>query len=145
LAPPPPSAASGQGAVQSARAESARRSASSAAEMAAADAVAVERMQEESVSAGESRRVVAGRVFALRDGVWTDLATRTDARTLRIRPFSAAYFELIRLLPELEPILRELESVSVGGGRLTLAFVADGGERLTGDRAALVGDFRAAR
>ena len=67
------------------------------------------------------------------------------ARTLRIRPFSEAYFELLRLLPELEPIVRELDTVSVGGGRLTLAFVDDGGARLSGDRTALVRDFRAVR
>lgn len=145
IAPPPPSAASGQGAVMSSRAEAARRSASSAAEMAAADAVAAERLEEGSIGSGETRRAVAGRVFALRDGVWTDLAAQADARTLRIRPFSEAYFELIRLLPELEPILRELDVVTVGGGRVTLAFVEDGGARLTGDRDALARDFRAAR
>ena len=93
----------------------------------------------------DDTRVVAGRMFALRDGVWTDLAASSDARTLRIRPFSEAYFELLRLLPELEPIVRELDTVSVGGGRLTLAFVDDGGARLSGDRTALVRDFRAVR
>jgi hypothetical protein len=46
-------------------------------------------------------------------------------------------------LPEIEPVLRELGSVTIGGGSLTLAFVEDGGARLTGDRAALVRDFRA--
>jgi len=131
--------------VMSARAEAARRSASSAAEMAAADAVAEERLEGRvgAAAGGADVRIVAGRVFALRDGVWTDLGASAEARTLRIRPFSEAYFELIRLLPELEPVLRELETVSVAGGRLTLSFVADGGERLTGDRGALVRDFRA--
>ena len=152
MSPPPPmapSAQSGQGAVMSSRADAARRSASSANEMAAMDAVAEERLESLGVigsaagAGGESRRVVAGRVFALRDGVWTDLAAPADARTLRIQPFSEAYFELIRLLPELEPILRELGTASIGGGSLTLAFVDDGGARLTGDRSALVRDFRA--
>ena len=145
MAPPPPAAASGQGAVMSSRAESARRSASTAAEMAVADQAAAERIEEAGVGSSEARRAVSGRVFAQRDGVWTDLSSDPDARTLRIRPFSEAYFELIRLLPELEPIVRELDRVSVGGGRLTLVFDDDGGARLTGDRSALVRDFRAAR
>ena len=142
---PPPAMATGQGAVMSSRAEAARRRTSNAAEMAAAD-VAVEERLEAQVSgrsSGEERRVVAGRIFTLRDGVWRDPAAREDARTLRIRPFSEAYFELIRLLPEIEPVLRELGTVTIGGGSLTLAFVEDGGARLTGDRSALVRDFRA--
>lgn len=145
-AAPPPAMATGQGAVMSSRESAARRQTSSAAEMAAADAVAEERLEASGIGAagnGESRRVVAGRVFALRDGVWTDLSAEAATRTLRIQPFSEAYFELIRLLPELEPILSELDSVSVGGGNLTLVFAADGGARLTGDRSALVRDFRA--
>ena len=146
-APPPPSASSGQGAVMSSQREAARRSASTVGQMAAADAVAEERLEAAvgNGAAGSQTRVVAGRLFTLRDSVWTDLSASSEARTLRIRPFSEAYFELIRMLPELEPILRELDTVTIGGGRITLAFVEDGGARLTGDRAALVRDFRAAR
>lgn len=151
VGPPPPAAPAmqtGQGAVMSSRADAARRGASNAGELAAAEAFAEERLEAAGIgsgssSNGESRRVVAGRVFALRDGVWIDLSAPSDARTLRIQPFSEAYFELISLLPELEPILRELGTVSIGGGSLTLAFVDDGGARLTGDRGALVRDFRA--
>lgn len=142
-APPPPAAASGQRAVMSARVDAARRQASSAAEMAAADEAAIERMESVGGRGGPARRVVAGRAFEQRDGAWTDVSREARGRTLRVRPFSEAYFELIRLLPEIEPIVREFGSVTVRGGNLTLAFTDDGGARLTGDRDALVRDFRA--
>lgn len=88
-------------------------------------------------------RAVAGRLFRLDDGWWTDVAFAEGARLIEVAAFSQAYFELVRALPELEPVLRELGSVVVAGSDLSLRFGPEGQERLTSaELAEVVADFR---
>jgi len=139
-APPPPPMAAGADAVQASKAVAQRQQVASAAALEVAEEAAAGRLGALANSA--ETRLTGGRIFVRVDGVWRDGRVRDGVRTLRIRPFSDAWFELLRLLPELEPVLAEMEQVMIGGERVTLAIVEDGGERLTGDRGALVRDFR---
>jgi Ca-activated chloride channel family protein len=71
-------------------------------------------------------RRAGGRLFAWRDGVWTDLAQRDSLKVTTIAPFSAAYFALVRARPALRPALA-LDAPLVIAGRRASLKVADGG------------------
>ncbi len=87
---------------------------------------------------------MAGRLFVLEEGVWTDLMHADSIRTVTIAPYSDAYFALMGMAPELEPYFREFESVLIAGERVSIR-IADGGlENLsTRELERLVRDFRA--
>ncbi len=88
-------------------------------------------------------RHVAGRLFIEQDGVWTDLRHADSLRTVTIEPYSQAYFQLLRLAPELKPYLSEFEQVLVAGAQASIR-IADGGvQRMASDGLArLVREFR---
>lgn len=88
-----------------------------------------ELMENASGPASANQRVVAGRVFRLQDGVWTDAELDSAAPTLKVRRFGTAWFELVRLLPELESALR-MDRVALSGEGLTLVVDDDGVESL---------------
>jgi Ca-activated chloride channel family protein len=91
----------------------------------------------------EDRQIVAGRIFVRSDSIWTDATAKTEVPTIRIAPFSSAYFAVLEALPELEPYFIEFETVVVGGERLTIALVADGQTTLDADKVTrLVRGFR---
>lgn len=138
----PPALATGQQAVAASRSAGRRSRAESMEAVAAADDEVEQRVLLRAGLSSERSRLVAGRLFVERDGHWVDARLEEDVRTLRVRPFSEAYFELLRLLPELRPVLSEFSAVTVAGERLGLVFTDDGAERLTGDRSALVRAFR---
>ena len=127
-APPAPSMATGQAAVRSAQEARRMREADSMEKLRRAEA----EMADEVASAGTGARMVAGRLFRLQDGVWTDLAHRQNARTVRVKAFSRAYFDLLGALPELRAVLAELDSVLVAGGEVSVGVGADGVEELSG-------------
>lgn len=104
--------------------------------LAAADSAADAKLAD----AGASRQVrrAGGRVFAERDGVWTDLAHGDSLRVVTVAPFSKAYFAVARALPELGPSLRLGDSVLVAGRRASLK-VSPGGRDALSD--AEVRDF----
>lgn len=78
-------------------------------------------------SAGSSEiRRAGGRLLALRDGVWTDLARRDSVTTKTIAPFSAAYFALVRARPALKPALAVGTPILLAGRSVSLK-VAEGG------------------
>lgn len=134
-------AASGAAAVR--RAESARR-------MRAAESVGeLEAFEQEFLDRAAARadaeeiRVAGGRTFALRDGVWRDLSLDEDRPVVRVKVFSPAYFDLVRALPELAPIVRAMREVVVAGGGLNVQMGEDGVDRLPpADLADLVRRFR---
>ena len=137
-APTAPAAASGAAAVQAAESARQRRSARNEADLRAAD---------EEVLAGvagrEDTRALGGRLFTLRDGVWTDAAPTTGQRVIRVKAFSAAYFEMLGALPELEPVLRELGDVVVTGTRVSVRVGSEGIEQIsTSELRELVAGFR---
>ena len=76
--------------------------------------------------------------------VWTDLAHDPSARTVSVRTYSAAWFDLMQALPELAPVLRKHETVVIAGAGLSLE-VGTSGRVETFDSDALrklVVDFR---
>ena len=77
-------------------------------------------------SAGQLKRA-GGRVFALRDGIWTDVARRDSLKSKTIAPFSPAYFALVKSRPVLGAILAVGNPVVVAGRRINLK-VAEGGD-----------------
>jgi Ca-activated chloride channel homolog len=144
-APPP---VSGQAAV--ARAEEARRSreVNSIAQMDAVQQSAAARIDRNSIevtgTANPSReRVIAGRTFHVREGVWYDTRYVAGSRTVDIEAFSDAYFALIRALPELGLVLREVDSVIAAGRSVSVRIGASGQTTLgDADLRAIVAEFR---
>jgi Ca-activated chloride channel family protein len=68
--------------------------------------------------------------FALRDSVWTD--TRTQAGpVLRVKAYSAAYFKVAELLPELREPFALGERVKVSGKAMSIEVTPAGSEQLT--------------
>ena len=137
MAAPAPAQASGAGAV--ARAEQARasREAKSMANIAAAEMDVTRRAH------GPTTRHVAGRLFVLKDGAWTDLLHAESQRVVRVEPFSAAYFALLERLPELKPYWVELDRVLVSGKHVSIALDTRGESSLgAAELARLAQDFR---
>ena len=111
-------------AFESAKDAAAQRSAVSIAMADSASAASIP------VSRRADMRRVDGRTFALRDGVWTDLGYRvgnTDVKTIRIKAFSKAYFDLIGVLPELRGVFALGDRVAVQGRKVAIV-VGDSGE-----------------
>ena len=71
--------------------------------------------------------------FVLRDGVWTDAAYKQNSsmKTLRIKAFSKAYFDLIAAVPELRPLLAVGDKVIVQGRGVVVAVGESGAEELS--------------
>ncbi|HEV8357564.1 MAG TPA: VIT domain-containing protein [Gemmatimonadales bacterium] len=104
--------------------------------LAAADQAASMRLEEIVVSGVNGRdrssygtkdvRRAGGRLFAQRDGVWTDVAHRDSLKVTTIAPFSNAYFAVVRARPALRAALGIGTPVVVAGRRASLK-VAEGG------------------
>ncbi len=77
-----------------------------------------------------SRRV-GNRVFALSNGMWIDVAAKDGARTVRIKPYTAAYFKVLELFPELREPLALGDQVRIAGRGITLETGDDGMEQLS--------------
>ena len=60
---------------------------------------------------------MGGRAFVLRDSVWTDIGHADRIPVTVVAAYSRAYFDLVRLLPELAPYLSAGENVVVAGRR----------------------------
>jgi Ca-activated chloride channel family protein len=103
--------------------------------MAAADQAAGFRLDQLVATArvrggAESERMeiqrAGGRLFARRNGVWTDVAYRDSLQVTTIAPFSPAYFALAAARPALRAMLAVGTPVLVAGRHASLK-VADGG------------------
>ena len=60
-------------------------------------------------------RQVEGRTFELRDSVWTDVRYKAGMAELKVKPYSAAYFDLVNRLPELKAVFALGDRVVVVG------------------------------
>ena len=90
-------------------------------------------------------KVVSGRAFVLRDGVWVDRTHAPDAHTADVMAFSPAYFELLRALPGLEVWLSQFSNVVVAGEKLSLRITEDGDATLSARQIQRIArDFRGA-
>ena len=76
------------------------------------------------------REALGGRIFELRDGVWTDVAHTEADRVLNVKAYSSAWFDLIRAIPEIEAVLRAHDSVVISGAERSLQVGSDGVDRL---------------
>jgi Ca-activated chloride channel family protein len=102
----------------------------------AADQAAELRLDELSVGRVRSRNAAkdepselkraGGRVFALRDGVWTDLAHRDTLKVTTIAPFSRAWFDLLEARPRLAASMAAGSPLLLAGARASLK-IAEGG------------------
>jgi hypothetical protein len=86
---------------------------------------------------------VGGRLFVQRDKVWTDLAHTDRITVTAIAAYSRAYFELVRLLPEVAPYLSVGDEIVIAGRRGSIRIGAAGIEAWRpGQLADLVRNFR---
>jgi hypothetical protein len=121
---PAPSAQSGAGAVAAARSSGRMMEAQN---LAAADEAANERMDAFGSGYGRAQvRREAGKMFVLRDSVWTDAAHQASFRVYNVAPFSEAYFELVRALPEIAPYLKLSGTIQVAGRRASIRITEQG-------------------
>jgi Ca-activated chloride channel family protein len=78
--------------------------------------------------------------FVLRDSVWTDVRYKAGGTTLRVKPFSEAYFKLVEMVPELGEAFSVGERVMVAGRSMAIELTPSGEERLTDRDIALIRD-----
>jgi Ca-activated chloride channel homolog len=71
-------------------------------------------------------RRVGGRLFILADSVWTDGSQRDSLQVVEVAPYSDAYFELVRALPEIAPYLTVGDQVVVAGRRASVKITGAG-------------------
>lgn len=132
---------SGAAAVRASEVARGRRGVSSSADLQAAESEILSELLDTDGSG--STRALGGRLFRVRDGVWTDVAHEPWSRVVRVRAFSAAYFDLLAALPELVPVVRELGTVLIAGSEVTLRVEESGLEELSNSELReLVSEFR---
>ena len=107
---------------EAARASAAQRSATT---LSAADAAS-----EFNGVGGEARRS-GNRLFVLRDSAWTDTGLKDAFARIKVRPYSAAYFKILELLPELREPFALGERVIVAGRSIAIEISPAGVESLS--------------
>ncbi len=80
----------------------------------------------------ESVKLSAGRMFVLRDSVWTDVAHRDSLPVVEIELYSSTYFELLRALPELERWFKAFDNVLIAGTTTSIKTVSSGAPAVEG-------------
>ena len=105
-----------------ARASAAQRSATS---LSAVDEAAGLEKDDKSV------RREGNRLFTLRDSVWTDAGLKDSMQRVKVRAFSAAYFRILELLPELREPLALGDRVVVAGRSIAVEIAPTGAETLS--------------
>jgi len=86
---------------------------------------------------------VGGRLFIMRDGIWTDLGHGDSLRVVTIAPYSDAYFALLKALPDLRDAATLEPAVLVAGRRASIK-IGEGGKTSwsPGELERLVREFR---
>jgi Ca-activated chloride channel family protein len=135
---PTPAAATGADAVAKSRRDAAQLHAVTVE----ADAQMLDEMTRGRAGIAPTTRV-GGRLFMLRDSVWTDLGHKEGQRVVKVAPFSEAYFALLRALPELAKPATLGGKVLVAGSGVSVEIAPEGLDSWApGQLAALVQDFR---
>jgi hypothetical protein len=98
--------------------------------LAGAESAADEKLAALSTGERELRRV-GGHLFREENGVWTDLAHGDSLRVVTVAPFSAAYFAVVRALPELTVSLQTGSAVLIAGRKASLKVASGGRETLS--------------
>jgi Ca-activated chloride channel family protein len=135
-APPPAAARRRESDFSAAKVAAEQRAASN---VASADSVALDALGRP----GAAVRRIGDRVFTLADGRWTD-SRYTRGMTVRaVKPYSSAYFELVRAIPELGDPFALGDRVLVTGASVAIEVSAAGAETLSErDVASLVRAWR---
>jgi Ca-activated chloride channel family protein len=104
--------------------------------------VAVDMAAPVSANAAEPLRKVSGRPFVRRDGVWTDVRYQPTMKTVSVKAYSKAYFDLVAQLPELRAIFALGDKV-IAVGRTGAIAVGDSGtsELSAGELARIVREW----
>ena len=112
-------------AFESAKAASAQRVATSVA--------ALDSMSSGYAGAAGAVKRAGSHTFIWRDAMWTDVkpAESASARTVRIKAFSKAYFDLISAVPDLREIFAIGDRVTVRGRAVTVVVSESGAEELS--------------
>lgn len=94
-------------------------------------------------SPGQQSVQVAGRIFVRRAAVWTDIRHADRIPVTEVAAFTQAYFELVRMLPEVAPYLSVGDEVLIAGRRGSVRISPRGIQTWgSGQLAALVRNFR---
>ena len=137
-----PAATTGASAVRMAEAARRRRETTSADDLRRANEELVAEMADRD-EAMEPTKAVGGRLFRMRDGVWTDVAFVDGGPLIEIKAFSSAYFDIVRAVSELELVLREVGTVVVAGAELSLSVGDEGIDEISASELTeLVNGFR---
>lgn len=75
-------------------------------------------------------RAVGNRRLSLVNGVWTDARYTSSMRTVRVKPFSPLYFELLHRMPELQDLFALGDRVIAAGRTVAIELATDGSERV---------------
>jgi len=78
----------------------------------------------------ESVRMAGNRTFTLKDSVWSESRAADGLSVIRVKAYSAAYFGLVRELPELGPLFAVGERVRVVGRHVVIEIAPDGVSQL---------------
>ena len=124
-----PTAQSATGATAVRRAQEARRMRDASTEKSLADAEA-EMVSRMDVDDGRPVRVLAGRIFHLDGGVWTDDGYQAGQEVVRVKAFSSAYFRLLERIDEVRAAVAELSPVLVAGVEVSFQVGEDGLENV---------------
>ena len=62
--------------------------------------------------------------------MWTDEAHSEDQAVIEVKAFSAVYFQLVAALPEIAPVLKELDQVLIAGANVSFRISDEGIEEL---------------
>ena len=130
----PPSAA------PSPRAQAFEQAKAASAQRVATNTAMLDSMSTVSTGGGAVKRA-GSHTFVLRDGMWTDVkgATAKNAnRTIRIKAFSKAYFDVIGAVPELRAIFAIGDRVTAQGRAVTVIVSESGVEELNDSEIAKV-------
>ena len=79
----------------------------------------------------KSVRREGNKLFTLRDSVWTDTGLKESMQRVKVRAYSAAYFRILELLPELREPLALGDRVIVAGRSIAIEIAPTGVETLT--------------
>jgi Ca-activated chloride channel homolog len=70
------------------------------------------------------------RIFAHRDGRWIDVSFKSGTKTIRIKPFSPAYFAVLDAIPDLRAAFAVGDKVLVSGTHVAVEVSPEGADSL---------------
>ena len=79
----------------------------------------------------EGLRRAGNRLFVMRDSVWTDTSLKDSMQRIKVRAYSAAWFRLVELLPELREAFALGDRVIVAGRSIAVEISPTGVESLS--------------